>query len=141
MKVRRMAQRRPCENVVVVSVPARPLNASELRMLSGLLDHDFPGAPELRAQVPYLSVVRRCGCGCPTVEFTVSSEAPRSPVEAPNRLAPIEGRVTPKDDEPTADIILFDDAGRLTSLEYGSYNDSPPEDWPPLDRVTFTTCS
>lgn len=139
MKKRCMAQKRRCENGPVAPVPARSLSASELRMLNGLLDHDFPGAAELRAQVPHLSVVGRCSCGCPTVEFSVSPDAPRSPVETPTQLVPIEGRVTAKDDEPTADIILFVDDGRLASLEYVSYSDSSPDDWPSPDRVAFTT--
>ncbi|HTW07997.1 MAG TPA: hypothetical protein VME46_10820 [Acidimicrobiales bacterium] len=37
--------------------------------------------------------------------------------------------------EPPGDIILFVDDGRLSCLEYVSYDEPSPAEWPPLDRV------
>lgn len=88
-------------------------------------------------QVQHATVVGTCDCGCPTVDLVVPSEIPRSSVEAPNRLAPVEGRVRPIADEPQADIILFVDDGCLSCLELVSYDDPAPTEWPSLDRVTI----
>jgi hypothetical protein len=116
--------------------PPRPLSAAEEGVLRLLLTLDFPGVEELRAQIPHAMVVARCDCGCPTVELRVPPNVPVSPVTAPNRLPPVEGRVLPAADGPPADVILFVDDGRLSSLELVWYGDRPPAEWPPLDRVT-----
>jgi hypothetical protein len=114
----------------------RPLNEAERRILDALLAVDFPGVAEIRAQMPHTMVVGRCDCGCPTVSLTVPNDIPASAVHTPIRLAPAEGRVTPIANEPPGDIILFVDNGRMSSLEYVSYVDPAPSEWPPLDRVT-----
>ncbi len=123
-----------CENLVVRLEHPRPLNEGERRILDLLLDADFHGAKELRFQVLHATVVERCDCGCPTVDLEVPEAIPASPVETPIRLAPVEGRVTPLGAEPIADIILFVDQGRMTCLEYVSYQDIPPSEWPSPDR-------
>jgi hypothetical protein len=38
--------------------------------------------------------------------------------------------------EAVGDVVLFVKAGRLDSLEYVYYTDSPPRQWPPADRMT-----
>ena len=113
----------------------RPLNADERLILQALLAPDFPGSSELRAQIQGAVVVGRCDCGCPTVDIEVSGSALRSSVAVRGRLAPCEGRVVPEADEPPGDIILFVDDGYLSCLEYVSYNDPSPTQWPPLERV------
>jgi hypothetical protein len=87
-------------------------------------------------QIEHATIVAKCDCGCPTVDLAVPDEVPRSPVQTPNRLAPVEGRVHPVAEEPVADIILFVDDGRLSCLELVTYVDPAPSEWPPLDRVT-----
>jgi len=111
----------------------RGLNEPERSIIEMLLAPDFPGSKELRAQVPDAVVVDTCDCGCPTVDIIVPRSAPRSEVSGP--LAPYEGRVTPSSDEPIGEILLFVDEGYISSLEYVSYADPPPRDWPTLDRV------
>ena len=116
----------------------RLLNEAEKRIMAALLAPDFPGVGELRAQVADALVVGRCDCGCPTVELLVPPDAPSSMVTTHARLAPVEGHVTPIADEPPGDIILFVDDGRMTCLEYVSYDDPAPSEWPTLDRLTVT---
>jgi hypothetical protein len=116
----------------------RPLNEAERRTLDVLLAPEFPGVAELRAQLPHAQVIGKCDCGCPTVDLHVPPDVPRSDVVTRSRLAPVEGRVAPVGDEPPGDIILFVDDGRLSYLEYVSYDDPSPSEWPPLDRVTVT---
>jgi hypothetical protein len=117
---------------------ARPLSEAELGVLNALLAHDFSGVEQLRAQLPHVQVVGKCDCGCPTVELRVPEGIAASPVTTDSRLAPVEGNVRPAVDGPPGNIILFVDDGRMTSLEYVSYADPPPKEWPPLGRITIT---
>lgn len=115
----------------------RPLNEAEHRVLGALLAEDFPGVDELRAQVPRAMVVGRCDCGCPTVDLEVPEDIPASSATSTTpRLAPVEGRVRSIGDEPTGDILLFVDDGRMTCLEYVTYQDPSPTEWPSLDRIS-----
>ena len=130
----RLGQCDQAESMGIMQLPdPRPLNETERSLVEILLAPDFPGSKELRAQIPDAVVVGTCDCGCPTVDISVSSSAPRSGANGP--LAPYEGRVTPLQDEPVGEILLFLDAGYISSLEYVFYADPPPKDWPTLDRV------
>jgi hypothetical protein len=37
--------------------------------------------------------------------------------------------------EPEAEMILFLDDGHISSVEYGSYQEQPPVDWPASKRL------
>lgn len=97
-------------------------------MILALLVQDFPGADELRAQVPSAVVTRRCGCGCATVDLHVGS-GPRA-LAAPVRdgvliSASVRGRGD--------GVLLLVEKGRLSCLEVYSIEDEPaplprPED-------------
>lgn len=115
----------------------RSLSGAERLVLDTLLAPDFPGAAELRAQLARVQVIGTCDCGCPTVDLAVPPDVDPSPVKTRARLVPVEGRVKPVAGEPPGDIILFVDDGRLSCLEYVSYDDPSPVEWPPLDRVTL----
>ena len=112
----------------------RPLTTDERRVLDLLLSGTFVGADELRQQAAQAMVTGRCDCGCPTVDLSVAQDAPPAPVIGPT--APVEVQVTPVGGEPVGDVLLFVKAGRLSSLEYVYYTDSPPQQWPPADRMT-----
>lgn len=116
--------------------PPRPLSETERAVLGALLAPWFPGVEELRAQVPHARVISTCDCGCPTVDMSVASQVPASPVTTRSRLAPVEGTVRPITSEPVASIILFVGEGRLRSLELVSYDERAPTEWPPLERIT-----
>jgi len=53
----------------------RPLTPDESRLLEWLLNHGAPEAESYREQLPMLSVVSRCGCGCPTIDLAVGGRA------------------------------------------------------------------
>jgi hypothetical protein len=125
-----------CHAPLVKFDEPRRLTKAETDIVSVLLAPDFPGASELRAQVPEACAVGLCGCGCPSVEIEVPPSIAPSPVQTRSRLAPFEGRVSPLADEPPGDIILFVDDGYLSYLEYVSYVDLAPTEWPPLSRVS-----
>ena len=126
-----------CENHIVNLDEPRPLSKPERLILEALLTLDFPGVAELRAQISRVQVVGACDCGCPTIDLEVPMDVAASPVETRARLAPVEGRVIPLAAEPPGEIILFVDGGRLSCLEYVSYDDPSPSEWPSLDRVTL----
>jgi hypothetical protein len=115
----------------------RDLNGAELRILEALLSEDFPGLAELRDQVAHSKVIGHCDCGCPTIDIAVSHDASPSVVKTKSRLAPIEGRILPVAGEPPGDIILFVDDRWLSCLEYVSYDDPPPREWPSAERLTI----
>jgi hypothetical protein len=113
----------------------RPLNDAERAILDALLTPEFPGSAQLWSQMPDAVVVGRCDCGCPTVNISVAKTAPRSDAALNGPLAPYEGRVAPLSDEPVGDLLLFVNDGYMSSLEYVFYTDTPPMEWPRLDRV------
>ena len=118
----------------MTDVTPRPLTADERRVLDLLLSGTFVGADELRQRAAHAMVTGHCDCGCPTVDLSVPPDVPPAPVAGPT--APVEARVTPMGGEAVGDVVLFVKAGRLDSLEYVYYTDSPPRKWPPADRMT-----
>jgi hypothetical protein len=117
-----------------VEASPRPLNDDETAVLRFLLQPEFNGVEQLRAQLAGLRVVGKCDCGCPTVDFEVDANAPASPLAG--SLSPVEARVSPEADEPVGDLILFIKNGRLSSMEYVFYTDKPPLRWPSPDRLS-----
>lgn len=105
---------------------SRPLTPAERAVLDFLLAGDFPGAAELRAQLPTVRVSGGCRCGCPTIDLVVDDAAP---------AAALNGRVAAEADAPDGGIILFADEGRLSELEYWSTGDETPAEFPPPERI------
>jgi hypothetical protein len=114
----------------------RALTADESAVLALLLSVNFPGVDELRLQAASASVVRRCDCGCPSIELKVAEGAPLASGLS-SRLVPADGVVSPMGDDVPGEIILFVDDGRLSYLEY-VYYDAVPTEWPALDRITVS---
>jgi hypothetical protein len=55
----------------------RPLTTDERRLLEWLLYHGTSEAAAYLEQLPKVSVVARCGCGCPTIDLAVDGRAAR----------------------------------------------------------------
>ena len=56
-------------------VERRVISENELAVLTAWLDHDVPGAVELRSQLtPTLEVYRSCDCGCGSIGFARPQE-------------------------------------------------------------------
>jgi hypothetical protein len=51
----------------------RTLSHEEIRLLEWLLAHGRSDASQYMTQIPKLRVVSRCGCGCPTIDFAMST--------------------------------------------------------------------
>jgi hypothetical protein len=108
---------------------ARALTATERSVLELLLAEDFSGAEALRAQVASVQVIGGCDCGCPTINLAVAGDVPLAVVES---RTPVNAHV---DGVVGGGLIVFVDDGRLSSLEYYSSEDTPPADFPALDRI------
>ena len=54
----------------------RPLTDDEGALLQWLLDHSTATTAE-KAQLPFVSVVGRCPCGCPSIHLAVSGKVAR----------------------------------------------------------------
>lgn len=72
-----------------------------------MLAMDFPGAPELRAQVASTLVSGRCACGCPSVDLVVEGDV--RPASVTSRT-PVNAEV---DGVVGGGLIVFVDDGRL----------------------------
>jgi hypothetical protein len=107
----------------------RPLSETERQVLGAMLALDFPGAPELRAQVPSTVVSGQCKCGCPSVDLVVEGDLPLAAVTS---RTPVEAEV---DGVIGGGLIVFVDDGRLSGLEFYSAEDSTPSQFPDLDRI------
>ena len=107
----------------------RPLSETKRQVLGVMLAMDFPGAPELRAQVPSTVVSRFCNCGCPSVDLVVEGDVP--PATVTSRV-PVNAEV---DGVLGGGPIVFVDDGRLSGLEFYSAEDSTPSEFPDLDRI------
>ena len=108
---------------------SRPLTPAEREVLDVLLDGDFAGAAELRAQAETARVTRRCGCGCPTVDLEVDATLP---------AAEVTGRAAVEIDVPEGGLIVFVDDGRLSGLEYWTISDETPTAFPAPDEILLS---
>jgi hypothetical protein len=92
----------------------RPLSDQERSLLDWLLRHGTPEAGDYASQLPQVTVVSRCGCGCPTIDLAVAgrSAPPGSPTTI---LADGEG-ISPEGVR--CGIILFARDGILSEMEF-----------------------
>jgi hypothetical protein len=70
------------KNRLLTPIPERRgLRADEMQLLAWLLRQNIPASTPYVEQLGELSVVSRCGCGCPTIDFAVGGRAaqPGSP--------------------------------------------------------------
>ncbi|WP_412538719.1 hypothetical protein R8Z50_23045 [Longispora sp. K20-0274] len=109
----------------------RPLTDRERAVLAKLLTVEFPGAADLRAQLPHTRVAGCCTCGCATVTLAVDAS-----VAAPAAVtsgAPVSADVS-DDDQDAGIVLLVDDAGYLSCLEIYSIGD-PVGEFPAVEWI------
>jgi hypothetical protein len=104
-----------------------------VEVLSFLLEPEFPGVEALRRQAATARVVRRCECGCATIDLASAPAAPSAEgVREPNA---VEARGRARDDgRPPPDLILFVRDGRLSSVEIVSYDEPVFDVFPPPEE-------
>jgi hypothetical protein len=110
----------------------RPLTRTERALLDSLLDHEFDGVAELRAQVPHATASSGCECGCGMVDLHVPAHLPVSSAAGP---VPMEGTVLDAGGDPIGGVLLFVVQGRLAGLEIYSYDEPLP--LPVAERVRW----
>jgi hypothetical protein len=113
----------------------RPLTRGERSLLAYLLESDFPGVEELRAQARSV-VVAGLHKGLPTIVLlgVTDLNAPAAPVEHPT---PVEARVRGSD--PPQDVHLFVRDGRLESIELVAYDGIDLPELPRVDALLAPT--
>ena len=104
---------------------ARPLTPEERDALAFLLTADFPGAEELRAQVPFAEASGRCPCGCATIGLEVD------PMRAVAATVVERVPVSASSKSGSDGLLLFVDDGYLSCLEIYSIEDETPSVFPP----------
>ena len=100
--------------------PRRPLTRTERSLLDSLLDREFEGVAELRAQVEQATASSGCECGCGMIDLHVPTGLPVSSAGP----VPVEGTVLDGSGEPIGGVLLFVEHGRLAGLEI--YCDDEP---------------
>ncbi|MEV6812584.1 hypothetical protein [Micromonospora sp. NPDC051296] len=109
----------------------RPLSDVERSVIERLLSVPFPGRDELRAQLPFVTVRRRCGCGCVTVDLAVDRAAVPASVES---STPVSADIS--EGEFYAGIVLIvDGEGYLSCLEAYAIGDEPVRQFPPVEQI------
>jgi hypothetical protein len=92
----------------------RELTPRERQLLEELLRRSRSTSAEHFAQLSGVSVISRCGCGCPTIDLAVSGHSPAPPSESTTIIADGEAR-TPEG--VLAGVILHTRRGFLSELE------------------------
>jgi hypothetical protein len=126
-------------------VTLRPLTTPERELLEFLLDQDFPGRAELRAQTHTVKTSgRSCPCGCPSFALIPNQPVPSAPIEA--RMVSDAHGTDPAGN--LVGVLLFADDGYLSEVEVYSVTgadiselplvtDLKPNEWSePSDRGT-----
>jgi hypothetical protein len=104
----------------------RILSLAEKELIKWLISHGTPEARDYVLQIEKLQVVRRCSCGCPTVDFYASQGASKI-------LADFYG-VTPENVE--VGVILHARDGRIAELEiYPLYEQEAAFGLPKIDTL------
>jgi hypothetical protein len=109
--------------------PNRPISVEERMLIEWLLDSvPLPKRSAYLSQIDELRITYHCDCGCPTVGF-----GPRPTKEPSTILAEAYG---PVPEGLTVDIILWQNEGRLSGIEYVSHVDQTTFSVPEPGRLT-----
>ncbi|MFG3252461.1 hypothetical protein [Streptomyces sp. NPDC048172] len=104
-------------------------------IITALLPPGTPGREELLRQLPHTHVVRRCGCGCATLDLTVDrTAASPAPVEDGDAAS---ASFRPPAQLTAATIVLLTSDGYLSCLEVYSVSDTPITAWPAPDALVL----
>jgi hypothetical protein len=108
----------------------RPLTADEDAALRWILWlEDFPGAEQLRAQVPHVRAVFGR-----TTELSIEVIG-AAPAPVPNGLLPVMALVAGDDEDAEGFIQVWVKDGYLADLEYSWFTDRMPRVYPSPDRL------
>lgn len=115
------------------AMDARPLTSREREVLDALLTPELPGLEDFRAQAKDVTVVRLCGCGCPSIDFFAG------PTTGMRFL--VNAAVTGPE---TLDGMFLYAVGLpeggevLGGIEWVGQGESDPDEFPPALRLVVT---
>jgi hypothetical protein len=112
---------------------ARELTNKERSLLEELLRHGTPASKVYAEQLPHVTVVSRCSCGCPTIDLAVRGQA-ASPGSPSQVLSEARG-VSPE--QVRFGIILHARAGLISELEVYPMDVAGTFTLPEIDRLEF----
>jgi len=95
-------------------LPPRPLAPEEHELLAWMLEHGSEEAKSFLPQVEGLRAVRGCTCGCPTIHLIVAEEASLGKSDGGRVICDLQGKTAKGE---IIGVLLFQDAGKLSSLE------------------------
>jgi hypothetical protein len=110
---------------------ARPLTERERELLAFLLKHGEPEAAAFVDQLPEVTVVSHCSCGCPTLDLAVGG---RRGIGPSTILADVLA-VSPEGVR--CGIILHGREGLISELEGYLLDDKRSFTFPDVDKITF----
>lgn len=105
------------------------MSAAERAVLEFMLAPDFPGAAQLRAQIPHTQVVAVWSRGLPSVDLDVSDVDVDRATVADGEI-PAGSEVRDPSGEYLGEILVWVEDGYLSALEYAWVTDEPPRRLP-----------
>lgn len=112
---------------------AREVTNKERLLLVELLRHGTPASKVYAEQLPHVTVVSRCSCGCPTIDLAVRGQA-ASP-GSPSQILTEAGGVSPE--QVRFAIILHAREGLISELEVYPIGPAGTFTLPEIDRLGF----
>jgi hypothetical protein len=93
---------------------SRPLTQHERDLVRWMIDHSHKDASLLLPQIDRLSVVAKCNCGCPTIDFALDGESVAKEGEqlVSDWIADVDGM--------PVYVQLWRSNDRISTLEVGS---------------------
>lgn len=109
---------------------SRSLTQQERDLVRWLVEHAHRNADDLLLQIDHLSVVSKCTCGCPTIDFALDGD----PVDRKGEeiisdwLAETNGEVV--------EVMLFQTNGKISTLEvYSCAGTDKPFALPSIESI------
>ncbi|MER6788860.1 hypothetical protein ABT330_30305 [Streptomyces sp. NPDC000658] len=99
------------------------LPADVAAALETMLDVERPVHAALRRQLPHLSVLSRCSCGCGTAFFDVRTDEVEPAPTGPGTVVAAEARFLTEAGEHPGEVLVFAQGGYLSWLEVCSWSD------------------
>ena len=111
----------------------RPLTTDEVELLEFLLHKRTSYAAELRAQLPFTTVLGTWVAGSASLNLSVAAEAVPEPL--PDGPVPGEVWAHAEDGTTLGTVLLWVVDGVLSAVEYGWVTDDPPAELPPVSSL------
>jgi hypothetical protein len=112
---------------------ARPLTLKERSLLERLLSHGVADSKLYVEQLPLVTVVSRCGCGCPTIDLAVDGRTVSH--RSPSLILSEASGVSPEG--VSFGIILHSRGGLISELETYPLEDAAFT-LPDIERIVFS---